>query len=135
MYFQAPQTAWFACTVGLFKCPSSELFTLKETPLICISMQTILRVFLYNRKKGQGTPKSRFREAGAIPSLILLLVGADIVGSATIVTSALIVAYLKLHKPLCSSKHKPRPCKTFYFSPEDQVYSLAEGVEERWTSS
>ena len=52
VYLQAPETAWFACSNGLTKGTSSELFALEETPLLCILLYVIPEVFLYNAEEG-----------------------------------------------------------------------------------
>lgn len=56
MYFQDPETAWLACSNGLTKCASSELFTLEEKPLLLLLMHVIPQVFICNTKEGRDHP-------------------------------------------------------------------------------
>lgn len=56
MYFQDPETSWLACSNGLTKCASSELFTLEEKPLLLLLMHVIPQVFICNTKEGRDHP-------------------------------------------------------------------------------
>lgn len=53
MTLQAPDTTWLACSNGLIKCASSELFTLENNPFLCILVHVTLQVSVYNREEGR----------------------------------------------------------------------------------
>lgn len=100
---QTPETNWLAYTNSLTKCVSSELFTLKKTPLLCILLCVIPQGLICNGEEGRahqnldsGLPCAH----RAIPILILLLVGAGIIVSTTVGTSALVMGDKNLNPVL-----------------------------------
>lgn len=87
----------------LSKCVSSELFSLKKTPLLCILLCVIPQGLICNGEEGRAhlNLDSELPCAQrAIPVLILLLVGAGMIVSTTVGTSALVMGDKSLNPVL-----------------------------------
>ncbi|XP_014404410.1 PREDICTED: endogenous retrovirus group S71 member 1 Env polyprotein-like [Myotis brandtii] len=129
-YYQAPEQTWFACTNGLTKCASSELFKEDKEPLLCVLVYILPQVFIYNGNEGRahiysGLSPNRYKRA---PVLVPLLLSLGVVGSTAVGASALIKGDINLKELSGQVDIDIRHLQSSISHLETQLDSLAEVV-------
>lgn len=130
MYFQTPETNWLAYTKSLTKCVSSELFTLKKTPLLCILVHVIPQGLICNGEEGRAhlNLDSGLLCAQWVITILILLVGAGKRDSTAVGKSALVMGDKNLKESSAQADTGPSPSRKSWVPSGNTVRFLSRGT-------